>query len=325
MNERELIKTAADEAFAVKAADLSAADIVSGSVSTRAEVKGRFRYAAVALLAAAAVAVGTAAVLSRGGSPKKDPAPAPAAQAEETSQAELPRADASTAEAANTDSSEPEPPSTVPDPITEKDAWAIALADAGLTEQDVKMIRTEKGTENGHAVYELEITAQDDSEYEYDIDMYSGEIVGRDYEAPKPAPADDSSIAETAPADDKPAAPAVKDDDDDDDDNVAAPAEWLIDQEAAKEAVRKHADLPNAKAILIERDRDDYGRPLYELKFVEDGIEYEYEVDGVTGAILEAESEPAEESYDSPAPQRDEDEEDEDEADEDENEEDEED
>lgn len=333
MNERELMKTAADEAFAVKAADLSAADIVSGSVSRSAEVKGRFRYAAAAVFAAAAVAVGTVIVLNRSSSPKKDEAAAPAmttttvstTAAKAGNSSELPAVSATDTVS---EPEEPTPPSTEPSPMPESDALGIALKDAGLTDADITQVTTEKGTEDGHAVYELEIVTKDGAEYEYDVDMYSGEIIGRDYETPKPAPADDSSTAEVTPSESKPSAPVITDDDDDDDfddnddkddidddddDDKAAALNWNIDEKAAEEAAKMFIGAPGSKLVLIERDCDDYGRPLYEIKLIENGIEYECDVDASTGEVLEAESEPAEKT----TAQSDDEDEDEDDEDED--------
>ena len=40
--------------------------------------------------------------------------------------------------------------------------------------------------------------------------------------------------------------------------------------------------------MKVERDRDD-GRLEYEVEFKAGGMEYEYTIDGVTGAILEYE------------------------------------
>ena len=347
MNERELMKTAADEAFAVKAADLSAADIVSGSVSRSAEVKGRFRYAAAAVFAAAAVAVGTVIVLNRSSSPRKDEAAAAPDSAAAVSTTTVSRAEGSIVsdQDKNTDSSPDEgsaAPSTEPSPMPENDALGIALKDAGLTEADISETRISKGTEDGHAVYEFDILAKDGAEYEYDVDMYSGEIIGRDYEAPKPTPADDSSTAEVTPSESKPSAPVITDDDDDDfdddddkddiddddddiddddDDDKAAALNWNIDEKAAEEAAKMFIGAPGSKLVLIERDCDDYGRPLYEIKLIENGIEYECDVDASTGEVLEAESEPAEKTAaQSDDEDEDEDDEDEDEEDEDEDE-----
>ena len=63
--------------------------------------------------------------------------------------------------------------------IGKSKATKIALKDAGLKKKQVKKLTVESGRENGHKVYEVEFQCGK-YEYEYDVDKYTGKIVGKD-------------------------------------------------------------------------------------------------------------------------------------------------
>ena len=64
-----------------------------------------------------------------------------------------------------------------------------------------------------------------------------------------------------------------------------------IGVDRAKEIALSHAGLTDATFESAELDEDD-GAMVYELDFIADGIEYEYEIDALTGKILKHQSEP---------------------------------
>ena len=65
--------------------------------------------------------------------------------------------------------------------ISQDEAKAIALKDAGLTEVDVAFTETEVERNDGITQYQISFVAGQ-MEYEYDIDATTGSIIGRDVE-----------------------------------------------------------------------------------------------------------------------------------------------
>ena len=143
--------------------------------------------------------------------------------------------------------------------ITAEDAKAKALAHAGLAAADVTFIMAELDRDDGRLVYDVEFYTADYKEYDYEIDAATGDVVSYDYDAESYAP------------------PA---------------ASGTISAEDAKALAL--AQVPGAAASDIrefETDRDD-GRVEYEGKIVYGGMEYEFEIDGYSGAIRSWEAEP---------------------------------
>lgn len=72
-------------------------------------------------------------------------------------------------------------------------------------------------------------------------------------------------------------------------------ASTVITADRAKEIALTHAGLSADAAtfIGIELDEED-GRSVYELDFVANGMEYEYEIDAISGKVLQFQSEPNE-------------------------------
>ena len=150
--------------------------------------------------------------------------------------------------------------------VTEDDAEAIALADAGVQPGAADRLTVKPDRDDGRTRYDVEFFA-DGYEFDYEIDGETGEIVSRDKE-PDPRAARDTSAA---------AAPTPDPNGD-------------IGEDAAIAAALEHAGLTQDQAgrIQCERDRDD-GRVEYEIDFRFDGYEYEYTIDAASGAILDHE------------------------------------
>ena len=107
--------------------------------------------------------------------------------------------------------------------------------------------------------YEVEFLAGA-TEYQYEIDLYTGAVLKSERESHS-VPASGSSGPH-------------------------------IGEAAAKSAALTHAGVSESDAsrIQVELDRDD-GRTLYEVEFHVGRTEYSYEIDAASGAVLKAEQE----------------------------------
>lgn len=143
--------------------------------------------------------------------------------------------------------------------ISVEQAKQIALQHAGVAEGDAYFQKIELDREAWRLVYDIEFRAGQ-NEYDYEIDANSGEIVSFDYEI-----------------DDKLRSKPVT-------------GQNVISADQAKQIVFAHAGVAAADAnfLKVKLDKDD-GRLTYEVKFYVGFTEYEYELDAVTGTILEYE------------------------------------
>jgi len=66
--------------------------------------------------------------------------------------------------------------------ISEKEAKEIALSHAGLLAADVTFMKAEIEHDDGLDYYDVEFYVPDQTEYSYEIDMVSGEILEWDTE-----------------------------------------------------------------------------------------------------------------------------------------------
>ena len=147
--------------------------------------------------------------------------------------------------------------------ISPEDALAAALADAGLSEGDVTLIREETDYEDGVKVYDIGFYT-DEAEYDYEVKATDGSISGRDIERFPAQPG--SGAGGNAP-------------------------EGGISADSACEIVLKHAGLDKEEVRFAKTELDlDDGREEYEIEFFYGGIEYSYTVDAVSGEILEYEA-----------------------------------
>ena len=137
--------------------------------------------------------------------------------------------------------------------ITGEQAQEIALAHAGLTASQVTFVRSRLDYERGRQCYEVEFYTAGFTEYDYEIDASTGEILSYDFDAEGYVPPAAGSTAITA-------------------------------DQAMQIAL---AEVPGAGAGDIwefEVDMDD-GRLEYEGTIYYSGMEYEFTIDGYSGAI----------------------------------------
>ncbi len=142
--------------------------------------------------------------------------------------------------------------------IGEEEAKAIALAHAGVGENDVSHMLCKLDYDDGVAEYEVEFW-DGATEYDYEINAVNGEIIGYDYDM-------ESYNANSATTD----------------------SSEYIGEEEAKAIALAHAGVGEGDAgyIKCEFDLDD-GRAEYDVEWEIGRTEYEYTVSATDGVIYE--------------------------------------
>lgn len=139
--------------------------------------------------------------------------------------------------------------------LTEEEAKKIALKDANVKEKDITNIRIKKDMDNGRTVYEVEFYVQN-KEYDYEIDITTGEIINKDYEI-----------------------------EDDFYNQTTSNSDTNISQEEAINIVLKRVPGASKENVKIELDIDD-GYKVYEGEIYYNQTEYEFELNAQNGKIL---------------------------------------
>ncbi len=187
-------------------------------------------------------------------------------------------------------------------------AKEIALTHAGLTADAVRFAEADLDRDDGKVRYEIEFYAEG-VEYEYKIDATSGQILKSKTEG-KPAAKPVQPVEQKPNIDETPATPTPIDvpvlpESPVDPISPEAPVEptvpttptepaqpTYIGVEAAKEIALSHAGLTVAEVRMEEAKADrDNGKVHYDIDFVANGVEYEYEIDALTGQILKSKTE----------------------------------
>lgn len=148
--------------------------------------------------------------------------------------------------------------------ITPEQAREIALNHAGQSASAVYFNKLELDHDDGIQKYEIEFVGGS-TEYDYEIDAVTGAVLKYDWDGH-----DDYGHGHDHGA------------------TGAGSAAGIITLEQAKEIALNHAGQ-SASAVYFDKAELDYddGIQKYELEFVSGNTEYDYEIDAVTGAILE--------------------------------------
>ncbi|MDD2364192.1 MAG: PepSY domain-containing protein, partial [Eubacteriales bacterium] len=151
--------------------------------------------------------------------------------------------------------------------ISQVAALDIALKHAGVTRNQLHDLEIELDRDDGRRLYEIEFEVGN-TEYEYDIDAVSGRILKSEVDGRQGSKTSDSQQGSTKPS----------------------TSSGLLSQDAALDIALKHAGVTRnqLRELEIELDRDD-GRRYYEIEFEVGNTEYEYDIDAVSGRILDFE------------------------------------
>lgn len=152
--------------------------------------------------------------------------------------------------------------------IGKERAKAIALQHAGISEDSLNALEIEMDYEKNRLIYEVEFNTFD-TKYEYEIDALTGEILDIEREGkskPLKTPASKQGEKGSKPSS----------------------STQYIGSNAAKNIALKHAGLKekNVGKLEVELEKED-GIMVYEVEFKFSGYEYKYEVNAITGQIVE--------------------------------------
>lgn len=141
--------------------------------------------------------------------------------------------------------------------ITEEDAKAIALENAGVKDEDVAYIYAKPDKEDRQVVFDVKFNTKTNEEYEYEILADTGKILEIDYEREFFSNTTGNAGKETT-------------------------------LEQAQETALSHAGTTADKVTFVKRETDyDDGRLVYELEFYTDTYQkYEYDIDAKNGQII---------------------------------------
>ena len=203
-------------------------------------------------------------------------------------------------------------------------AQNFAFADAGVDPTSATGIRTEFDFEQGQFIYEVEFLANG-TEYEYWIKASDGSIVKKEQDlidptissvqktttpsTPQdtqqstpaqtqqsvPAQTQQSTPAQTqqsAPTQAQQSAPAQAQQSASVKTQQSAPAQaQQISIDTAKATAVSHAGFQTADVTFSKAKLDhEDGRTIYEIEFFNNHVEYEYEIDAITGSVLKSDS-----------------------------------
>lgn len=151
------------------------------------------------------------------------------------------------------------------DYIGEAAAKAAALSHSGVSEADVCWLKSDFDRDDGVYIYELEFAANG-VKYDYEINALTGEVVKFEQEQTGNLAGNGNGNGGSA--------------------NTGE----LIGEAAAKSAALANAGVSESEVTRLKCELDrDHGSYVYEVEFDVGRMEYEYEIDAYTGAILKSE------------------------------------
>ena len=187
-------------------------------------------------------------------------------------------------------------------------AKSIAATHAGVLLSELTFVKVKMDCDDGRMVYDLEgYSSKANCEYEFEIDATSGTVLEYDrdtdffseskhtqYKNQQHGMYDNDLDDYYDDLDDYyDDIDDYYDNDDDDDDNYNNnQSSTLIGKSVAQTAAFNHAGVSAGNVYDLDTDLDnDDGRSIYEIDFKSGTMEYEYDVDAVTGAVISWHSE----------------------------------
>lgn len=144
-------------------------------------------------------------------------------------------------------------------------AKEIAMSHAGVSAGSVSFVKAKLDYEDGVKVYDIEFYSGN-VEYDYEINAATGAIVSFDQDIENYAIPTQTAAAPTQAATSG------------------------ISADRAKQIALSHAGVSGASFTKVELDTDD-GVRVYEIEFKVGNVEYDYDIDATSGAIISSSSE----------------------------------
>jgi len=168
---------------------------------------------------------------------------------------------------------------TTTEDIGKEKAKSIALAHVGVTESKATRLKVEREYDDGRLEYHVEFNVGN-KEYDYEISGTTGKILDYDVdvEGEKKVTTSGTSNKKTTSTESTNKETA----------STGITATEDIGKEKAKSIALTHAGVTESQVtrLRVERDMDD-GRIEYSVEFNANGQEYDYEISGSTGKILD--------------------------------------
>lgn len=160
--------------------------------------------------------------------------------------------------------------------IGEESAKNIAFSDAGIAQADANGVTCNLEKDNDIMIYDISFNANG-TEYDYEVDATSGNILEKDTDVKNTVGNTIENTTTTLSRNQKKTAS-----------NINESTGSVITEDKAKSIAFKDANISenNATNIVIHKETDD-GVGTYEVKFIVNGYEYEYEINSASGEIIE--------------------------------------
>ena len=178
------------------------------------------------------------------------------------------------------ETTQPATPDDTETMITPDEAKTIALNHANLVQEEVTFSKCELDKDFDNTNYDVEFHTEDRIEYDYEIDAYTGEILGYDWDG------DDTLFSENTEETGTDAAT-----NNDNANNSQNSSNTIITEaDARKIALEQVPGATDEHIREFDRDYDD-GKLKYEVEIFFEDKEYTFDIDARDGAILEREAE----------------------------------
>lgn len=159
--------------------------------------------------------------------------------------------------------------------ITPEEAKVIALQHADLVKEEVTFSKCELDEDFDGSNYDVEFYTEDRIEYDYEIDAFTGEILGHDWDGEDTLFADSMEEASSDATSNGDVA-----------NNFQDPTNTIISEEDARKiALEQVAGATDEHILEFDRDYDD-GRVKFEIEIFFENKEYTFDIDAKDGTIL---------------------------------------